>query len=70
MRQLQDGRLSVLAGSVESLKLAQSGKILASLKSGPDSKTEERCFDHVVNCTGPNQGVHSLCMSHFPDLHD
>ena len=57
MKQLQEDRLSVLAGSVQNLRLNQSGQVLASLRLGPDSKAEERCFDHVFNCTGPNQGT-------------
>ena len=53
--QLDRQRFQVLAAQVLGLKVLPSGKIQARL-DGEDG-SEDREFDYVINCTGPNAGT-------------
>ena len=52
--QLDRRRFQVLAAHIQGLKVLQSGKVQARL--GGEDGSEDREFDYVINCTGPNAG--------------
>lgn len=47
-----DGEAEVVSAHLVGLGTSNEGKILAKLDLG--NKTEEREYDYIVNCTGPN----------------
>ena len=53
--QLDRRRFQVLAAQVQGLKVLESGKVQARL--GGEDGPEDREFDYVINCTGPNAGT-------------
>ena len=47
------GKAEVLTGHVTRLSTDSQGRVLAELDQ-TNKATEERSYDYVINCTGPN----------------